>query len=87
MGANFAHNNITTSNDITHKMILHINVFCPIMKHLIFCEENNTLTITKNYGNLQIFLSSPSSPFNQIAFLQASIIAMYSASVVGNCSL
>ena len=41
MGANFAHNNITTSNDIMHKMMLHINVFCPLMKHLIFGEENS----------------------------------------------
>ena len=54
MGVNFGHNNITTSNEITHKMISYINVLCPLMKHLIFCEENSTLTITKNYGNLQV---------------------------------
>ena len=54
MGTNFAHNNITTSNDITHKMIPHINVLCPLMKHMIFCEENKILTTTKNCGNLHV---------------------------------
>ena len=43
MGANIAHNNVTTSNDITYKMIPHINVLCPLMKHLIFFLRKITL--------------------------------------------
>ena len=69
MGTNLGHNNITTSNDITHKMIPHIKVLCPLMKHLIFCEENSTLTITKTMVICKLSLSSPNSPFNQITSL------------------
>ena len=56
MSTNFAHNNITTSNNITNKMIPNINVFCPPMKHLIFCKEDDTLTVTKYCIDLKVFI-------------------------------
>ena len=88
MGANFGHNNITMSNDITHKMIPHINVLCLLIKHLIFCEENSTLWQSqKTMVIFKLSLSSLNSPFNQIASLQASIIAMYSASIVDKATI
>ena len=56
MSTNFAHNNITTSNNITNKMIPNINVFCSLMKHLIFCKEDGTLTIKKYCADLKVFI-------------------------------
>ena len=49
MSTNFAHNHITTSNNIKNKMIPNINVFCSLMKHLRFCKEDDTLIVTKYY--------------------------------------
>ncbi|KAG8499069.1 hypothetical protein CXB51_005479 [Gossypium anomalum] len=56
MSTNFAHNNITTSNNITNNMIPNINVFCSLMKHLIFYKEDSTLTVTKYCTDLKVFI-------------------------------
>ena len=81
MSANLTNNKVFTSNDLTNKVVMNINVVFPLMEHLIFCEKNGTLAIIKDYGGLQI---SPSKPLNQIASLQAFVIAIYYALVVDN---
>jgi hypothetical protein len=63
-------------------MVFDINVLGILMEHLIFSKIYSTLIVTKQV-NARIFLeSSVYKPFNQADSLQASAIAMYSASVV-----
>jgi hypothetical protein len=46
MCPNLAYPQFSFYNYLAGIMILNINMFCPIMKHLILCKENSTLTIT-----------------------------------------
>ena len=63
-------------------MISHINVLGPFMKHLIFNQTNSTLAAQCIVVQEVIPQSLEYKPLNQIASLQASEIAIYSAYVV-----
>lgn len=70
-----------------YKMIPHINVLYPLVKHTILCQKNSTLTITKTVIVYKSSLISPNNPLYHIAFLQASIIARCSVFVIDNATV
>ena len=65
-----------------HKVITHINMLRTFMKHLVFIQENVTLTITKQARQSVLTHSLPNNPFNQIASFTSLVITIYSASIV-----
>jgi hypothetical protein len=48
MNTHLAYPQFTFCNYFLDTIILNINVFCPLTKHLILCKTNSTLTITKH---------------------------------------
>lgn len=53
MSVDLGHNHAITSYYFQHKLVLYNNLFSPIMEHLIFSQENDTLTVLIYGMNLQ----------------------------------
>ena len=51
LGIDLSNKDLSFSNNIPNEVILHINVFRPLMIHLIFSQVYGTLTIIVNNSN------------------------------------
>lgn len=78
MSTYLANFNITFSNDTSNVMLSDVNMLRSFIKHLILCKANTILTVTKYYSARRT--STKLS-------LQATEIAIYSASVVDKATV
>jgi hypothetical protein len=68
-------------------MIFDINMFGPLMIHLIFSQMYCALAITKYFSHVLLQPKSLTKPLDQIASFTASVTAIYSAFVLDKATV